>query len=83
MDNVRNAGFWIRVAASLIDSILLMLVLMPLLAIFYGPDYWMSDSAIQGPVDFLLSYVAPAVAVILFWIYKSAATWVITCASPP
>ena len=72
METHHYAGCWIRVAASLIDSILLMLVLMPLLATFYGPDYWMSDSAIQGPVDFLLSYIAPAVAVILFWIYKSA-----------
>lgn len=66
------AGFWIRVAASIIDTLLLMAVTLPLLFLFYGVEYWTSESLIAGPVDFLLSYVLPAVAVILFWLYRQA-----------
>lgn len=72
MNNPNHAGFWIRVGASLIDSILLMLVLAPLLTTIYGGDYWTSDTLLQGPVDFTINHIAPAVAILLFWIYRSA-----------
>jgi uncharacterized RDD family membrane protein YckC len=32
----------------------------------------MNDSFIQGPMDFLISWIFPAVAVILFWVAKQA-----------
>ncbi len=66
------AGFWIRVWASVIDSALLILLVGPILLSVYGISYLTSESLIQGPIDFLLSWVAPALAIILFWIYKSA-----------
>ena len=66
------AGFWIRVAAAVIDSILVMFIAIPLLMAVYGSDYWMSDRLIQGPADFLISYVLPAIAVIAFWIARGA-----------
>lgn len=68
------AGFWIRVAASLIDSVLVLLIVFPLLLAIYGAAYF--DPArtrlIAGPADFLLSWVAPAVAVVAFWVSRQA-----------
>ena len=70
------AGFWIRVWASVIDSALLILMVGPILLAVYGIGYFtleslLQGSLIQGPIDFLL-LVAPALGIILFWIYKSA-----------
>ena len=65
-------GFWWRVLASLIDTVLLLLVSAPVLHALYGPTYWTSQHFISGPGDFLVSYVFPAVAVVLFWVYRSA-----------
>lgn len=65
-------GFWRRVLASIVDTILLMMVTLPLLWAIYGGAVFSSESFILGTADFLISYIFPAVAVIVFWIYKSA-----------
>ncbi len=58
---VEYVGFWPRVLASAIDSVLLIIVLMP-----FG-------SALLGTAGgFLLNILLPALAVIVFWVYKSA-----------
>ena len=71
-DNLVYAGFWIRVWASIIDTVLLGFITIPILLSIYGTEYFNSKSVIQGSADFFLSYVLPAIAVIVFWIYKSA-----------
>lgn len=71
MNNVEYAGFWIRVGATLIDSILVMLVIIPLLTMVYGVDYWVYGTG-GGLVNILVSYVLPACVIIVFWIYRSA-----------
>jgi uncharacterized RDD family membrane protein YckC len=68
----RYAGFWIRLWASAIDVILLTLIICPLMLWIYGPEYYESQSVIRGPMDFLISWVFPAIAVVVFWRYKSA-----------
>lgn len=70
--DLEYVGFWPRVGASLIDTILIGVVIWPVLTAFYGDTYWTSESLVQGPMDFLLSWVFPAVAVILFWAIKQA-----------
>jgi len=72
--NVEYAGFWVRVGAMIIDTVLIMIVLIPLLVAIYGWAYFEAANArlFAGPADFLLSWVAPAVAVIVFWIYRQA-----------
>jgi uncharacterized RDD family membrane protein YckC len=65
-------GFWVRVAASIVDSILLALVIGPIVWKVFGPEYFSSQEIIHGPIDFLLTWITPAVAIVLFWIYKSA-----------
>lgn len=66
------AGFWVRVAASLIDTLLILVLILPPLIGIYGTAYFDMQSMIAGTWDFLLSWVFPAAAVILFWIYRSA-----------
>jgi uncharacterized RDD family membrane protein YckC len=65
-------GFWARVGASIIDSLLVCIIIWPVVTAVYGTDYWLDGRFIKGPVDFLLSWVFPAVAVILFWVAKQA-----------
>lgn len=72
MQDLEYAGFWIRVAASLIDTVLLMVVIAPFLTMIYGAAYWQAESLTYGVWDILLNYIFPAAVVILFWIYKSA-----------
>lgn len=66
------AGFWIRTLASLVDSLLIVVLVFPLLTLIYGKSYWDNDAFVAGTWDALFNYVFPAVAVIVFWIYKSA-----------
>ena len=65
-------GFWARFGATLVDGILECLITFPILTLFYGSDYWISEDFVAGPVDFVMSYVFPPVAVILFWCLKQA-----------
>lgn len=68
----RYAGFWIRLWATVIDIVLLTLLTVPLLLSIYGFEYLDSKSMIRGPMDFLIQWVLPAIAAILFWRYGSA-----------
>jgi uncharacterized RDD family membrane protein YckC len=65
-------GFWPRTWAAVIDSLLLMAILLPVLHLIYGAAYWESESFTQGPLDFLLTWVLPAVAAVMFWVYRQA-----------
>ena len=71
-DDIEYAGFWIRVWAALIDTVLVLLISVPLLWLAYGEDYFVTAAIFRGPLDVLLNWVFPAVAIILFWIYRSA-----------
>lgn len=71
-ETVNYAGFWIRSGAAILDSVLIMLLTSPLLYVIYGDSYLNTDDFIQGAPDFLISYILPFIATILFWIYKSA-----------
>ncbi len=66
------AGFWIRLAATVIDTVLLTVIIVPLLLSIYGLEYLDSQSMFRGPMDFLIQCVFPALAVIVFWKYGSA-----------
>ncbi len=72
MDEIEYGGFWIRVGAALIDSVLVMIIIVPILNAVYGPGYWVSEKLVHGGWDVLLNYIFPAVAVIVFWVYRSA-----------
>lgn len=65
-------GFWARVGASLIDTIIMMVIISPLMYVFYGDSYLYSDDFILGFTDVILNYIFPIMAIMTFWIYKSA-----------
>lgn len=72
MDELEYAGFWIRTGAAIIDSILVLIIVTPILSAIYGIDYWVGQSFIKGFWDVVFNYILPAIAVIIFWAYKSA-----------
>jgi len=72
MDDRAYAGFWIRVGAALIDSILIVIITGPILTMIYGQVYWLQGNTVSGTWDVLFGYVLPAIAIILFWVYRSA-----------
>jgi len=65
-------GFWPRLGATLLDSLLMVMLCAPFQYFFYGTDYWVSHTLVHGPVDFLITWVLPAIAAILFWKYRQA-----------
>lgn len=67
-------GFWKRVVASLIDTLILLIVIVPLLLAVYGRGYFerAQETGVAGFWDFVIQVVLPAVAVILFWKYRGA-----------
>jgi uncharacterized RDD family membrane protein YckC len=65
-------GFWPRVWASIIDTILVGVVTIPLLLAIYGRERLASGITFTGPTEFFVSYILPAVAVIAFWSAKHA-----------
>lgn len=68
------AGFWIRLLATLIDTVVLLCITVPLLIAVYGWAYFdmAQTGLVAGKADFLLTWVAPAVFAIAFWLYKQA-----------
>lgn len=70
---VEYAGFWIRVGAALIDTLLLAAITLPLLVSIYGWAYFGEETTFfAGPADFLISWILPAIAVIAFWLTRQA-----------
>ena len=69
--SVEYVGFWLRFVASIIDSILIMLLVYPLMAVIFGWDNVLAGNVSTG-VSLVLELVLPAIAVIVFWIYRSA-----------
>lgn len=72
-------GFWARAGATIIDTVLILMVTTPLMLAFHGDSYWVySDSywlytaLTEGPIGFLVTWVLPAIAVIIFWMTKQA-----------
>lgn len=71
-ESIEYAGFWIRVMAALIDSVIVMIITLPITTAIYGEVPKDGYTYLQGGWDLVINYLFPAVAVIVFWIYKSA-----------
>ena len=65
-------GFWPRFGATVIDTVLILVITMPVGYWIYGGEYFLGDKFIYGTWDFLVTYVFPAVVVVAFWRYYSA-----------
>ena len=71
-DEFEYVGFWARVGAAMVDTVLVLIVCVPLVTFVYGRTYWTSEALLQGPADFLINWLLPAIAVVVFWIYRQA-----------
>ena len=72
MNHFDYAGFWIRTLASLIDTFLLLLIIVPVLTTLYGPGLFLGEPVIGAFWNLVFNYVSPAAVIILFWYFKSA-----------
>lgn len=61
------AGFLDRLAATVIDTVILLVLTLPPLVGIYGWEYFESEKFFVGYADFLISWVLPAIAVIVLW----------------
>ena len=68
----KYVGFWARVLATLIDSVLIMAITLPPLLGIYGLAYLENNEAVSGLADILISNILPMILVILFWTKKQA-----------
>ncbi|NOH73162.1 RDD family protein [Vibrio pectenicida] len=71
-DSLQYAGFWPRLGATLIDTVLLFLLTIPVMAWIYGELYWNSDEFLLGGWDLVLNWISPLFATVIFWVYRSA-----------
>ena len=75
LSGLEYVGFWKRFVAFLIDVFILVVITVPLLLAIYGRSYFrlaQEGGGIAGVWDFLLQYVLPTIAVIVFWRYRGA-----------
>jgi uncharacterized RDD family membrane protein YckC len=71
-EELEYVGFLPRLGATIIDSILLAMLIYPLLYAIYGREYFTGGQLFAGVGDLIVNYVLPAIAIIIFWIYRSA-----------
>ncbi len=64
-------GFWARVGASLIDTVLMAIILVPVGRLF-GIGTSLESMRFDSPANIMVNGLLPAVAVILFWMYRQA-----------
>lgn len=66
-------GFWARVVATIVDTVIIIVITFPLIIAVYGWAYFdQTTGVVAGPMDVLISWVLPAVGVIVFWVYRQA-----------
>ena len=70
--DLQYVGFWPRVGASLIDTGLVLILIVPLMLGAVGPSYWTDTRMIKGVAGFVIEWLLPALAVMAFWIALGA-----------
>jgi len=65
--NLEYAGFWLRTGAALVDTIIILIIAMPLSLLVYGWGYFDSDKFIRGSADLAINYLLPLIATIILW----------------
>ena len=70
--DIDYVGFWARVGAALLDTVMLLVVSAPLLRLVYALSDWEQQAHIASRVEFAISYVLPVVLVIALWMWLSS-----------
>ena len=69
---LKYVGFWARVLASIIDTVLLMLLMAPLSFLTFDAFHYNPLHSHTDPADFIINTVIPAMVVIVFWMRVQA-----------
>ena len=69
---IEYVGFWARVGAAILDTILLLVVSVPLLRLVYALSDWDLYAHTADRVEFVIGYVLPVVLVIALWMLVSS-----------
>lgn len=67
-DDVEYVGFWVRLAATLVDLLGVMFIVVPVTVGLLG-DGW---AYAQGSAAFFINWVVPGAAFVSFWVFKGA-----------
>jgi len=65
-------GFWSRMLASMVDTVLLTLVIIPVMLALYGSAYWEDERLFKGYGGVLFEWILPIIAVLIFWQVKQS-----------
>jgi uncharacterized RDD family membrane protein YckC len=65
------AGFWLRSLATLVDTVVLLAIIVPILLILHGPEQILNNPH-HTLLDAIIIYSLPIIGTLLFWIYRSA-----------
>lgn len=74
IEDLEYVGFWARFGATILDSLLIVALTLPLAFSVYGIDYFDPEKTgiIAGPADFVITWVLPFVLTVLFWVWRQA-----------
>ena len=67
-DDVEYVGFWVRLAATLVDLLGVMFVVVPVTVGLLGGGW----AYAQGGAAFFFNWVVPGAAYVAFWVFKGA-----------
>ncbi len=70
--NVEYAGFWVRVLASILDGLLLLLITVPVQYAFIGDALWDPNSSGMSGVEIVMGYIFPFAYTLTFWCTMAA-----------
>ena len=68
---LRYVGFWLRVVATLIDTVLLVIATAPLNYLVYG-TLFSAGGPFNVRAEFLISWLLPAAGTVGFWVWAQA-----------
>lgn len=72
-EEMEYAGFWVRLGATLLDTLFVLLITLPLTFALHGSMFPESQTgALMGGRDLVINWILPALAVVLFWVFKGA-----------
>lgn len=70
-DNIQFASFWKRFLATIIDTVLLLAIQLPLFFLIYKEPFLENISELNT-TNILINYLLPAILVLVLWSYLSA-----------
>ncbi|MEZ8629976.1 RDD family protein [Vibrio lentus] len=71
-DLYEYSGFWPRVGASLIDTVIIGVITYPILISVYGWVYFDNEALVKGFTDLVFGWLFPVVAILVCWLYRQA-----------